>query len=92
MDNQKRQCIEFETEYREWSKNPLWYCVKTLFNPDSGKTKSEIIKDEKTELPIVIRDKEKPQDAVFETPAGTVYYTYCRGYKEAAKQVAAMTI
>ncbi len=91
MDKQERQCIEAEVEYRKWSECPLWYCVKTFFNLNSGKMESEIVKDEKTKLPIAIQDKEKPQDGVFETAAGTIYYTYHRGYAEAAKQVAMAT-
>lgn len=88
MDIRERNCIEAEAEYREWHKNPLWYCVKTFFNLNTGKMESEIVKDEKSKLPIAIKDTEKPQDGVFETTAGTVYYTYHRGYEEAAKQVA----
>lgn len=71
---------------------PLWYCVKTFFNLSSGKMESEIIKDEQTKLPIAIQSEKKPLDGVFETAAGTIYYTYHEEYAEAAKQVAAATI
>lgn len=88
----ERQCIEQEVEYRKWNECPLWYCVKTFFNPNSGKLESEIVKDEKTKVPIAIKDKDKPQDGVFENAAGTTYYTYHRGYEAALKQVAAASI
>ena len=61
----EQQCIREETEYRDWKKCPLWYCIL---------------------------DTEKPLDGVYETASGTIYYTYHRGYAEAAKQVAAATI
>ena len=88
----EQQCIREETEYRDWKKCPLWYCVKTLFNMNTGKMESEIVKDEKTKLPIAIASVEKPQDGVFEDASGTTYYTYHRGYEAAAKQVAAASI
>lgn len=88
----EQQCIEAEMEYREWKEDPLWYCVKTLFNISTGKMESEIVKDEKTKQVIAIQGIEKPQDGVFETAAGTIYYTYHRGYKEAARQMAMANI
>lgn len=88
----EQQCIEAEIEYRDWKENPLWYCVKTLFNANTGKMESEIIKDEKTKQIIAIQGIEKPLDGVYETAAGTIYYTYHRGYKEAARQVAMANI
>jgi hypothetical protein len=88
----EQQCIREETEYRDWKKCPLWYCVKTLFNMNTGKMESEIVRDEKTKQLIAIQDTEKPLDGVYETASGTIYYTYHRGYAEAAKQVAAATI
>ena len=88
----EQQCIEAEMEYRSWKECPLWYCVKTLFNMTTGKMQSEIVRDEKTKQLIAIQDTEKPLDGVYETAAGTIYYTYHRGYSEAAKQVALATI
>lgn len=79
-------CIAAEVEYREWSECPQWYCVKTTLH-ENGKVESEIVADEKTGIPIAIQTNEKPLDGVFETMEATTYYTYCRGYKEAAKQV-----
>lgn len=92
IEKTEQQCLKAEMEYREWKDNPLWYCVKTLFNLNTGKMESEIVKDEKTKQPIAIKDIDKPLDGVFETAAGTIYYTYHRGYAEAAKQVAMATI
>lgn len=92
LDKLESQCIREEIEYRNWSECPLWYCVRTFFNVNTGKMESEIVKDEKSKVPIAIQDKEKPQDGVFETAKGTIYYTYHRGYEEAAKQVAAATV
>ena len=80
-------CIEAEVEYREWSKCPQWYCVKTTLHT-SGKIESEVVADENSGIPIAIQTAEKPLDGVFETMEATTYYTYCRGYEEAAKQVA----
>lgn len=88
----EQQCIETEIEYKEWKENPLWYCVKTLFNMNTGKMESEIVKDEKTKQLIAIQSIEKPQDGVYETAAGTIYYTYHRGYREAARQMAMANI
>ena len=87
----QRQCVEAEMEYRAWREAPLWYCVKTKLY-DNGKMESEIVRDEKTKQLIAIQDTEKPLDGVYETASGTIYYTYHRGYAEAAKQVAAATI
>ena len=81
-----KQCVEVEVEYLEWRKAPKWYCVKTTFH-NNGKIESEIVRDEKTKLPIAIQDFEKPQDGVFETAEATVYYTYHQGYKEAERQM-----
>ena len=83
----EQQCIREETEYRDWKKCPLWYCVKTLFNMNTGKMESEIVKDEKTKLPIAIASVEKPQDGVFAEVGATTYYTYCQGYEEAERQL-----
>lgn len=83
-----KQCVEVEVEYLEWRKAPKWYCVKTTLHSD-GTIESEIMKDEKTKLPIAIQDFEKPQDGVYETAEATTYYTYHQGYKEAERQVAA---
>lgn len=66
---------------------PVWYCVKTLFNANTGKMESEVMKDEDSKMPIAIRSDKKPLDGVFETAAGTTYYTYHEGYDEADKQV-----
>lgn len=84
----KNQCLEVEMEYREWRETPLWYCVKTTLHND-GRVESEIVTNEKTKLPMVIQDTEKPQDGVFETATETVYYSYHAGYKEAERQVRA---
>lgn len=85
---QERDCIEAEMEYREWRECPQWYCVKTKLHND-GHMESEIVADEKTGIAIAMQSLEKPQDGVFEDMSGTTYYTYHRGYKEAARQVAA---
>lgn len=82
-------CIRAEMEYREWSECPLWYCVKTTYH-NSGKIEAEIVADEKTKVPLVLQQIEKPQDGVFETTTATAYYTYHRGYEEAARQIAAV--
>ena len=55
----EQQCIREETEYRDWKKCPLWYCVKTLFNMNTGKMESEIVRDEKTKQLIAIQDTGK---------------------------------
>lgn len=92
MGKTEQQCLEAEMEYRDWKDCPLWYCVKTLFNLNTGKMESEIVKDENTKQLIAIKDTDKPLDGVYETANGTIYYTYHRGYAEAAKQVAMATI
>lgn len=66
---------------------PVWYCVKTLFNSVTGKMESEVMKDEESKMPITIRSDKKPLDGVYETAAGTTYYTYHDGYEAADKQV-----
>lgn len=71
---------------------PVWYCVKTLFNANTGKMESEVVKDEETNMPIAIRSDKKPLDGVFENSAGITYYTYHEGHEAAARQVAAATI
>ena len=86
MDHE--QCVKEEMEYREWRKTPLWYCVKTVFNKMTGAVKSEIMKNEKTNVPIAIQDLVKPQDGVYEKNNEVTYYTYHRGYEEAERQVA----
>ncbi len=88
---QKEQCIQIEQEYREWREYPLWYCVKTILNDLTGSMKSEFVRDEKTKLPLTIRDTEKPGDGVFQSGNTTTYYTYHSSYEEAAKQIAAAT-
>lgn len=90
-DRLQQQCLESETEYQEWRKNPLWYCVKTIFY-NNGSIKSEFVIDENTKQPIIIRDIDKPQDGVYEERNATIYYTYHRGYAEAAKQIVAARI
>lgn len=82
-------CIKSEMEYREWRECPQWYCVKTTYH-NNGKIESEVVRDGKTNVPIAIQDVQKPSDEVYETLTATIYYTYHRGYKEAAKQVEAM--
>ena len=82
-------CIASEMEYREWSECPQWYCVKTTLHADS-KVESEIVADEKTGIPIAIQDAQKPADGTYETMETTTYYTYHRGYKEAAEPVRQM--
>lgn len=82
-------CIAAEMEYREWRECPQWYCVKTTLHT-SGKVESEIVADEKTGIPIAIQDTQKPADGTYETVEATTYYTYHRGYKEAAEQVRQM--
>ena len=82
----EQKCIEAEMEYREWSKCPQWYCVKTILHAN-GEIESEVVTDENSGIPIAIQDADKPLDGVFETMGATTYYTYHRGYKEAAKQV-----
>ena len=54
---------------------------------DNGKMESEIVKDEKTKLPIAIASVEKPQDGVFAEVGATTYYPYCQGYDEAERQL-----
>ena len=78
-----------EMEYREWRECPQWYCVKTTLYT-SGKVESEIVTDEKTKIPLVIQDIQKPSDGTWETMEATTYYTYHRDYKEAADQVRQM--
>lgn len=79
-------CIKAEVEYQEWRECPQWYCVKTTYH-NTGEIESEIMCEEKTNIPIAIQSDKKPNDGVFETMSATIYYTYHRGYKEAAKQV-----
>ncbi len=86
-----KQDIELEQKYRDWRESPLWYCVKTIYH-NSGKIESEIVKDEKTRLPITIQSFDKPSDGAYETANATVYYTYYRGYEEAKRQMKAMQI
>ncbi len=88
MTRAEADCIKTETEYRSWCECPQWYCVKTTMSLTTGKIKSEFIVDEKTNLPIIIQDDKKPQDEVYEIATETVYYTYHRGYEEAARQIA----
>ena len=80
---------EEKVVYRDTRVVPHWYCVKTTMHC-TGKIESEIVKDEKTKLPIVLQTDEKPQDGVFETPSATTYYSYFDGYKAAARQVEAV--
>lgn len=82
----RSQCIEVENEYREWRESSHWYCVKTTLHND-GRIESEVVTDEKTQKPIVIKDTDKPLDGVFETTTATIYYSYHAGYKEAMRQV-----
>lgn len=86
----KNQCLEAEMEYREWRESPLWYCVKTVLHLDTGKVESEIVTDEKTKIPLVIQDFEKPQDGGFETATEIIQYSYHAGYKAAEQQVNAV--
>ena len=78
-----QQCLQLEPEYREWSKDPFWYCVKTTYR-FNGEIESEIMAEEN--LPIVIHTLEKPADAAYETAAGITYYSYFRTYPEAEFQ------
>lgn len=80
-----------EMEYRDWRKAPHWYCVKTVFH-NNGEMESEIIADEKTGIPIVLQQLEKPLDDVFETANATIYYTYHRGYEKAKCQMEATRV
>lgn len=80
------RCIEAEQEYRAWRECPQWYCVKTTYSHD-GAIRSEMVLDEKTQLPFVIQDAEKPADGVYETMTATEYYTYHMGYDEALRQI-----
>lgn len=82
-------CIQSEIEYREWRECPLWYCVKTTYH-NNEKIEAEIIADEKSKIPLVLHQLDKPMDGVFETASYIAYYTYHRGYEEAAKVVAAV--
>ena len=82
-------CIQSEIEYREWSECPQWYCVKTTYH-NNGKIEAEIVADEKSKIPLVLQQMDKPMDGVFETASSVAYYTYHRGYEEAAKVVAAV--
>ncbi|MEG1562558.1 MAG: hypothetical protein RR365_02335 [Bacteroides sp.] len=84
-------CLKSEMEYRAWRECPQWYCLKTTFH-NNGSIESELIVDEKTKLPLIIQDAEKPADGVFETATATVYYTYHRGYEEAARQMAVANV
>lgn len=87
-----RQCIEEEMEYREWRESPLWYCLKTTMNNATCEVKSEIVKDSKTGVCMVIQGFDKPLDGTFETVKETVYYTYHQGYRDAAWQLAATAV
>lgn len=85
----EKQDIQLEQEYKDWKESPLWYCVKTVYH-NNGKIESEIVRDEKTKLPIVIQSVDKPSDGTYETVNATTYYTYHRGYEEAERQMKAM--
>lgn len=76
-------------EYQEWKEAPIWYCVKTTYH-NSGKIESEIVRDEKSKLSLVIFGAEKPADGTYETMEATIYYTYHRSYAEAESQVKSM--
>ncbi len=89
---QRQQCLQIEQEYREWHEYPLWYCVRTILNDLTGTMKSDFVRDEKTKLPLTIRDEEKPADGVFQIGNTTTYYTYFNSYEEAALQIAAATV
>jgi len=83
------QAEMLKKNFQEW---PLWYLVKTVIQ-STGKIVSEIINDDATGLPIVLKDAHKPQDEVYERIDGTtIYFTYHEGYEEAARQVAAMNM
>lgn len=88
---QEKADIQAETEYREWSECPLWYCVKTKFY-NSGKVESEIVRDKKTKLPITIQSVDSPLDGSYDEKDGTIYYTYHRGYKAAENHMLAVNI
>lgn len=92
MTRVEADCIKAEMEYRSWRECPQWYCVKTTVNLVTGKIKSEFVADEKTKLPIILQQEKKPQDEVFETMTETTYYTYHRGYEEAANQIKKSTM
>lgn len=82
------QAEMLKNSFREW---PLWYLVKTVIQ-STGKIESEIVSDDKTGLPIAIKDAHKPQDEVYERIDGTtIYFNYFEGYDEAARQVAGMS-
>lgn len=91
MTSTKMQDIKTEQEYQDWKKAPLWYCVKTKFY-NSGKIESEIVRDEKTKLPITIQSFDSPLDGTYDEKDGTVYYTYHRGYKAAENQLLAARV
>lgn len=82
-------CIKSELEYRSWKESSLWYCTKTLLKLD-GNMECDFARDENTGLPITIQSADKPLDGVFESRAGTLYYTYHRGYAAAASHIAAV--
>ena len=83
--------IKTEQEHNEWRKSPLWYCVKTKFY-NSGKIESEIMRDEKTKLPIAIQSFGSPLDGSYDDKDGTIYYTYHRGYEAAANHLLALSV
>lgn len=87
MTRTEADCIKAEMEYRSWHECPHWYCIKTTMSLTTGKVKSEFVVDGKTNLPIIIQDDKKPQDVVYETVTEMIYYTYHRGYEEAARQI-----
>ena len=84
-------CVKAEMEYREWRECPQWYCVKTTFH-NNGNIESELVVDEKTKIPLIVQDTQKPDAGVFETATATIYYTYHAGYEAAARQMAASNI
>lgn len=88
----EQQCVKVEQEYRDWRQDPIWYCVKTLYNNLTAAMKSELVRDEQTKLPITIHDTQKPADGVFQSGNTTVYYTYHSTYEEAARQIAAASV
>ena len=83
----KKEPAKLNIPHRD--KKPDFYCVKTTYH-NNGKIESEIMAEEKSNVPIAIELDAKPLDGVFETATATIYYTYHEGYEEAAQQVAVM--
>lgn len=86
--NEMKSLPRAELTHEEWREAPAWYCVKTDFDLQTGKTESEIVTDEKSKIPILIHQTEKPLDSSYETTSRIVYYTYHETYESAQKLLA----